>query len=552
MLFAVLATFTAFVAVAQHPSGAAGSILHPSQPLQAPAPAGSAAGGSAISDIEWRMVPSVTSEWLRDVYMVSDTDGWAVGNNATLLRYNGTGWAPFPINTQQPGEWLVDVHMLAPDDGYILGWGATSGGGNIYHWDGSQWSFVYATDRDPNRLDAVAPDNVWVAALGKIYHWDGTSWTTAYVQPSGRNIFAIQMVSANEGWAVGANQFIAHYLNGTWTELNPSPAPQTLYDCFFRHGVPDDGWATGYALDNYVLHYNGVNWTWQYTPTFQLHRIYMLSSTDGWAIGPTTIAHYDGTGFTAVNNPAPSWLYLTGLFMRTATDGWIVGEQGVMLHSYEVSPTPTSTSTPTPTATPTNTPSPGASPTVTTTPTACTVQFTDVPTTHPFYPYIRCLACRGILGGYSDGTFRPDNFVTRGQLSKIVANAAGFSEPVSGQTFTDVPPTHPFYVYIERMARRGIIGGYSDGSFRPDNNATRGQISKIVASAASIQDPIPQSRQSFVDVPPTHPFWVYIERLSARGIIGGYSDGTFRPDNAATRGQVSKIVANAFFPGCNP
>jgi hypothetical protein len=71
-----------------------------------------------------------------------------------------------------------------------------------------------------------------------------------------------------------------------------------------------------------------------------------------------------------------------------------------------------------------------------------------------------------------------------------------------------------------------------------------------VASAASIQDPIPPNRQSFVDVPPTHPFWVYIERLAGRGIIGGYSDGTFRPDNQATRGQVSKIVANAFFPNC--
>jgi ribosomal protein L30/L7E len=160
------------------------------------------------------------------------------------------------------------------------------------------------------------------------------------------------------------------------------------------------------------------------------------------------------------------------------------------------------------------------------------------------------LADRGIVGGYSDGTFRPGNPITRGQLAKIVANAAGFSEPVSGQTFVDVPPTHTFYVYIERMARRGIIGGYSDGTFRPDNQATRGQISKIVANAASIQDPIPSNRQSYTDVPPTHTFWVYIERLTARGIIGGYSDGTFRPDNNATRGQTSKIVANAFFPQC--
>jgi hypothetical protein len=96
------------------------------------------------------------------------------------------------------------------------------------------------------------------------------------------------------------------------------------------------------------------------------------------------------------------------------------------------------------------------------------------------------------------------------------------------------------------------MGGYSDGTFRPDSNATRGQIAKIVANAAGIQDPIPPNRQTYTDVPPSHPFWVYIERLSGRGIIGGYSDGTFRPNNNATRAQTAKIAANTFFPGCCP
>jgi endo-1,4-beta-xylanase len=175
-----------------------------------------------------------------------------------------------------------------------------------------------------------------------------------------------------------------------------------------------------------------------------------------------------------------------------------------------------------------------------------------VPADHPFYPYIRCLKCRRILGGYSDGTFRPDNYITRGQLSKIVANAASIQDPVppDRQSFSDVPPTHPFWVYIERLSARGIIGGYADGTFRPDSQATRGQIARLVAQAAGIQDPIPPDTQSFSDVPPTHPFWVYIERLSARGIIGGYADGTFRPDNNATRGQTAKIETNAFFPDC--
>jgi ribosomal protein L30/L7E len=113
----------------------------------------------------------------------------------------------------------------------------------------------------------------------------------------------------------------------------------------------------------------------------------------------------------------------------------------------------------------------------------CNIQFSDVPAGSTFYQYVQCLACRGILGGYADGAFRPNSPATRGQISKIVANAAGYDEPVSGQTFTDVMPDSPFYPYIERMVGRDVIGGYADGTFRPNNNATRGQVAKIVSNA---------------------------------------------------------------------
>ncbi len=105
---------------------------------------------------------------------------------------------------------------------------------------------------------------------------------------------------------------------------------------------------------------------------------------------------------------------------------------------------PTNTSTSTSTSTPlaaTNTPllatdTPQPQPTNTPAPTACTITFTDVPPGSTFYPYIHCLACLGLVNGYSDGTFRPNNDVTRGQLSKIVSNAAGFED---NQTTRDVP-----------------------------------------------------------------------------------------------------------------
>jgi hypothetical protein len=195
-----------------------------------------------------------------------------------------------------------------------------------------------------------------------------------------------------------------------------------------------------------------------------------------------------------------------------------------------------------------------------------------VPSGSTFYPNIICLACRGIVSGYNDGTFRSNNEVTRGQLSKIVSGAAGFTEDPGPQIFQDVPSGHPFYDWINRLTNRGYMSGYSCGSlgepcvqnrpyFRPGSNATRGQTSKIVANAARYTEE--PTTQTFEDVPPAHPFYAWIQRLASRGIIGGYNCGGpeepcmppdnrpyFRAYNNVTRGQSAKIVANAFLPSC--
>lgn len=188
-----------------------------------------------------------------------------------------------------------------------------------------------------------------------------------------------------------------------------------------------------------------------------------------------------------------------------------------------------------------------------------------------FYPFIRCLACRGIVSGYGDGTFRPGNDVTRGQLSKIVSNAAGFTEDPGAQIYQDVPPDHTFYEWINRLTRRGHMSGYECGGpgepcknnrpyFRPAANTTRGQASKIVSNAAGYTEP-PEG-QRFEDVPPGHPFYDTVERLASRNVMSGYPCGGegepcgsearpyFRPFDNVTRGQSAKIVANTFYRDC--
>jgi hypothetical protein len=234
--------------------------------------------------------------------------------------------------------------------------------------------------------------------------------------------------------------------------------------------------------------------------------------------------------------------------------------------------TPSHTPTHIPTQVPTFTPTRAATPV----PAACALSFVDVPASNPFYSYITWLACGGYVSGYSCGAsdepcpggyFRPSADVTRGQLLKMVVNAAGWPAATGGQTFEDVPPDSPFYQYIETGAHQGIIAGYTCGQpgepclaplnrpyFRPTHSITRGQLSKVLALARDY--PLPDGLSpAFADVPFGHPFYPYIEALVAQGIISGYTCGDpgepcparyFRPYASATRAQVSKVVAEAY------
>ena len=227
-------------------------------------------------------------------------------------------------------------------------------------------------------------------------------------------------------------------------------------------------------------------------------------------------------------------------------------------------PSPDPATPPASTATPSATP---AAPS----PTPCAAAFGDVPPGSRLYAPVECLVCRGLISGYGDGTFRPGAALTRGQAAKIVANAAGYGEPPTGQTFADIPPLQPFYPWVERLAARAIISGYACGGpaepcdaqarpyFRAYSLVTRGQLARFTALAAGFTGPA--TGQTFADVPPGHPLYLWVEQIAQRGLISGYTCGGpdepcnagyqpyFRPAAPASRGQTAKIEATAFFAG---
>lgn len=173
----------------------------------------------------------------------------------------------------------------------------------------------------------------------------------------------------------------------------------------------------------------------------------------------------------------------------------------------------------------------------------CLITFSDVPPVMWAHNYITELACTGIVSGYTDGLFRPQNPTTRAQLVKMVVLLEQLSlERPAKPSFADVGTSHPFYTYVETAARHDLINGYADGTFKPDSFVSRAQVAKIVVLARGWPVHTPTPTATLCDVPSKHWAYPYIQVAIARGIFTGYGDGCFHPDDFATRAQLAKVL----------
>jgi S-layer homology domain len=469
------------------------------------------------------------------------------------------------------------------------------GGSITEHWDGRSWQIWnvqrsgssgssgpgWPYDEALSGLAARTVDDVWAVGYYSdvptstqtvIRHWNGSAWTT---EPSGTMVGALSdvaAIAADDAWAVGGD-IILHWDGTSWSPSpHPSPAPGYSLDSIAAVSSTDV-WAvgsftphsSGAPILTLAMHWDGTAWQPVDTPNPSPGGInYLVSAAaagtgEVWAVGwhspalyedgIALIERWDGTSWSVMDHPAGA-LGSSSLNGISALSGevWAVGAyydeliegDGSLAERYGVP-----------------------------------ILFADVYPANPFYPYVQCLACRGIISGYPDGTFRPGNKTTRGQISKMVSNATGFNDPPGSQTYQDVPPGSPFYDYINRLTIHVVISGYPCGQrpdepcipptnrpyFRPGAEVTRGQIAKIACvGPRCVGQPIPQV---FEDVPPGSPFYDYVQRLSQLGVVSGYPCGGpnepcipptnrpyYRPSGSATRGQVAKIVAGYFFPGC--
>jgi photosystem II stability/assembly factor-like uncharacterized protein len=302
------------------------------------------------------------------VQAISPTLGVAVGDGGAVLMYLwdriALDWvwtkSPIPVGNQT----LYGISIVPDGAGNYEGWAvgheagngkgtlvygtitpATIGGhpSHTYTWENVTASYPSL----PNvtayyAIQMLSPDNGWAVGgvypnIGVIIHWDGTRWSL-FQQTGAHTLYGISMRSATDGWAVGQDGVIYHYNGATWS-LVESPTTAVLTDVGF---LPNgEGWIVGY--DGTFLKYTGSSWTLftdLRTDRFDFRSV-DFSSGHGWTVGANfdmeiggQILEYDERLWLAVTPPTDN--KLNDVSVVSDNDAWAVGAndeyEGTIIH----------------------------------------------------------------------------------------------------------------------------------------------------------------------------------------------------------------------------
>lgn len=170
--------------------------------------------------------------------------------------------------------------------------------------------------------------------------------------------------------------------------------------------------------------------------------------------------------------------------------------------------------------------------------------FSDVSSLNKNSVAIDALVEQGVLQGYSDGSFMPDQEVTRAEAVKIILLGMGISvdeNASSAGQFSDVTESDWFYDVVGTALNLGIVQGYDDGTFRPSQTVNRAEAVKMMLAADGSTATVPGS-DPFVDVPTTAWFSSYANYAKTWNIEPPQTDGLWHPEAAITRGNISEMV----------
>ena len=147
--------------------------------------------------------------------------------------------------------------------------------------------------------------------------------------------------------------------------------------------------------------------------------------------------------------------------------------------------------------------------------------------------------------GRSNNYYAPQEYLTRAEFATIITRIMNLDISYSNETLYYDVSKHWAKNAINALTKTGIIEGYEDNSFRPDNKISREEVTKILST---LEETLPENTnvKGFIDVFEGDWSYKYITKLAKSGIINGYEDGSFRPKNGITRAEIAVILERMY------
>ncbi|MCE4043449.1 S-layer homology domain-containing protein [Lysinibacillus fusiformis] len=170
--------------------------------------------------------------------------------------------------------------------------------------------------------------------------------------------------------------------------------------------------------------------------------------------------------------------------------------------------------------------------------------FKDVEETNPNYNDLKFLYDKDLLSDSIVGkkqTFGKDSKATRGDAVTMIGKTMGYKMYTTYTPYKDVDYDEVFSGHVLELSKLGIINGYSDGTFKSDGSLTRGQLALFIDRAFGKY--LPEGNQEFSDVPKSNDAYKSVKKLVGAGITTGYGNGTFKPNEPLTKMHLHVFMA---------
>ncbi|HEY4476869.1 MAG TPA: hypothetical protein VJB69_02735 [Candidatus Paceibacterota bacterium] len=283
--------------------------------------------------VAWSLFVDTDVQPWNDLWLLSPTDGFAVGGVGQIRRWNGSNWdTALASGTTQN---LNAIHCSSASNCFAVG-----GSGQIVRWNGTAWSlFVDTGSQTWNDVFMItATDGFVVGSGGDIRRWNGSNWDTTLASGTTRNLNAIHCSSASNCFAVGGSGQIVRWNGTAWSPFVDTGV-QPWNDLWLLS--PTDGFAVGGV--GQIRRWNGSNWDTALASgtTKNLNAIHCSSASNCFAVGGSgQIIRWNGTMWS-VYSPSPTPQNLNALFLLSKNSGWATGNSGVIIRfaggGYETS-----------------------------------------------------------------------------------------------------------------------------------------------------------------------------------------------------------------------